>query len=255
MNLELLTIGTELLLGFTLDTNGAEIARALSAVGVRVVRRASVGDEPDAIRDAVADALRRTGAVLTTGGLGPTRDDISKRVVADLFGLPLEFDQEVWDNLVARFAALGRTPAPTNRVQAEVPHGATVLQQSLGHRAGPLDRGEAGAGDHAARRTRRDAQAGGARGRAAAGRPERGLGHPIARRAHDRHRRVVARRAAGGDRARRGAADARVSPRVRRGRPSAQCLEPAGRGGGRAPPSRGGAASGASRRTRLWGRG
>ena len=144
MNLELLTIGTELLLGFTLDTNGAEIARALSAVGVRVVRRASVGDEPDAIRDAVADALRRTGAVLTTGGLGPTRDDISKRVVADLFGLPLEFDQEVWDNLVARFAALGRTPAPTNRVQAEVPHGATVLRNRWGTAPGLWIEGKPG---------------------------------------------------------------------------------------------------------------
>jgi nicotinamide-nucleotide amidase len=132
MNLELLTIGTELLLGFTLDSNGAEIARALAGVGVRIVRRASVGDDADAIRDAVGDALARTGAVLTTGGLGPTRDDISKRVVADLFGLPLDFDQTVWDALVERFAALGRTPAASNRVQAEVPRGATILRNRWG---------------------------------------------------------------------------------------------------------------------------
>ena len=132
MNLELLTIGTELLLGFTLDSNGAEIARALAGVGVRIVRRASVGDDADAIRDAVGDALARTGAVLTTGGLGPTRDDISKRVVADLFGLPLDFDQTVWDALVERFAALGRTPAGSNRVQAEVPRGATILRNRWG---------------------------------------------------------------------------------------------------------------------------
>ena len=132
MNLELLTIGTELLLGFTLDTNAAEIARAVSAVGVGVVRRASVGDEPNAIRDAVRDGLARTGAVLTTGGLGPTRDDVSKRVVAELFGLPLDFDQGVWDNLVARFAALGRTPPESNRIQAEVPRGATVLRNRWG---------------------------------------------------------------------------------------------------------------------------
>ncbi|MFL5402848.1 MAG: molybdopterin-binding protein, partial [Gemmatimonadales bacterium] len=90
MNIELVTIGTELLLGLTLDTNAAEIARALADCGVRVTRRASVSDQGEDIRDAVAEALKRTGAVLTTGGLGPTRDDITKKVVADLFGAQLE---------------------------------------------------------------------------------------------------------------------------------------------------------------------
>ena len=132
MNLELITIGTELLLGFTVDTNGAEIARALGAEGVRIVRRTTVADRDDEIRDAVRDALARTGAVLTTGGLGPTRDDVSKRVVADLFGTPLEFDQAVWDDLVARFARAGRTPSPSNRTQAEVPRGAMVLRNRWG---------------------------------------------------------------------------------------------------------------------------
>ena len=132
MDLELLTIGTELLLGFTVDTNGAEIASAVSGVGVRVVRRTSVGDDPDAIRTAVQDALARTGAVLTTGGLGPTRDDVSKTVVAELFGMPFDFDEEVWSQLVERFARLGRTPAPSNRSQAEVPRGAVVLPNRWG---------------------------------------------------------------------------------------------------------------------------
>ena len=132
MDLELLTIGTELLLGFTIDTNGAEIARALAGIGVRVVRRTSVGDTPDAIREAVGDALSRTGAVITTGGLGPTRDDVSKNVVAELYGMPLEFDQAIWQELVARFARLGRAPAPSNRGQAEVPRGATVLPNRWG---------------------------------------------------------------------------------------------------------------------------
>jgi nicotinamide-nucleotide amidase len=132
MNIELLTIGTELLLGFTVDTNGAEVARALSAVGVRVVRRTSVGDDGDAIRSAVGEALTRTGAVLTTGGLGPTRDDISKVIVASLFGAPLEFDETVWQALVERFARMGRTPVASNRSQAEVPRGATVLPNRWG---------------------------------------------------------------------------------------------------------------------------
>jgi len=132
MDFEVLTIGTELLLGFTIDSNGAEIARALAAIGVRVTRRTSVGDSPEAIREAVRDALSRTGAVLTTGGLGPTRDDVSKTVVAELYGMPLEFDPTIWQELVARFARLGRAPAPSNRSQAEVPRGAIVLQNRWG---------------------------------------------------------------------------------------------------------------------------
>ena len=132
MDLELVTIGTELLLGFTVDTNGAEIARALAAAGVRVLRRTAVADRSADIRDAVHAALSRTGAVLTTGGLGPTRDDITKRAVADMFGLPLEFDEAVWADVLARFARLRRIPVASNRSQAEVPAGATVLPNRWG---------------------------------------------------------------------------------------------------------------------------
>jgi nicotinamide-nucleotide amidase len=132
MNIELLTIGTELLLGLTLDTNGAEIARTLADQGVRISRRSSVADRAEDIRQAVSEALARTGAVLTTGGLGPTRDDITKRVVADLFQAPLEFNESVWVNLLERFARLERKPAESNRSQAQVPRGATVLPNRWG---------------------------------------------------------------------------------------------------------------------------
>lgn len=132
MDLELITIGTELLLGFTVDTNGAELARGLAGVGVRVARRTTVTDAADDIRDAVEAGLRRTGAVLTTGGLGPTRDDVTKRAVADLLGLPLEFDPSLWSALVERFHRFGRVPAESNRSQAEVPRGATVLPNERG---------------------------------------------------------------------------------------------------------------------------
>jgi nicotinamide-nucleotide amidase len=132
MDLELVTVGTELLLGFTLDTNGAEIARRLAAAGIRVVRRTAVGDRAGEIREGVADALRRTGAVLTTGGLGPTRDDITKLTVAELYGAPLDFDESVWSDLLARFARLGRAPVASNRTQAQVPRGAVVLRNRWG---------------------------------------------------------------------------------------------------------------------------
>jgi nicotinamide-nucleotide amidase len=132
VELEIVTIGTELLLGLTLDTNAAEIARALADCGIRVTRRASIPDRADDIRDAVSEALKRTGAVLTTGGLGPTRDDITKKVVAGLFAAPLEFRPEIWATLLERFARLERTPAESNRSQAEVPRGATVLPNRWG---------------------------------------------------------------------------------------------------------------------------
>jgi nicotinamide-nucleotide amidase len=130
--IELVAIGNELLLGHTLDTNGADIARALSALGMEIVRRSAVPDRPEEIAAAVADALRRTGVVITTGGLGPTRDDMSKKAVAELYGLPLEFDETVWSDIEARFARAHRTPVASNRGQAEVPRGATVLRNRWG---------------------------------------------------------------------------------------------------------------------------
>ena len=132
MELELVTIGTELLLGFTIDTNGAEIARQLGAVGTRVSRRTAIADRADDIRDAVSEALGRTGFVITTGGLGPTRDDITKKVVATLFDAPLEFREELWTALLERYRRLKRVPAESNRTQAEVPRGATVLPNRWG---------------------------------------------------------------------------------------------------------------------------
>jgi nicotinamide-nucleotide amidase len=132
MSLELVTIGTELLLGFTVDTNSAFIGQTLAAAGVPVVRRTSVPDEAAAVRQAVDEALARTGLVLTTGGLGPTRDDLSKHAVAGLLGLPLEFREPIWEELVARWARMGRTIGERNRGQAEVPRGAVVLPNRWG---------------------------------------------------------------------------------------------------------------------------
>ena len=132
MDLELITIGTELLLGFTIDTNSAFAGQALGEIGVRITRRTSVPDEPAAVREAVGEALARTGLVLTTGGLGPTKDDLSKNAVAELLGLPLEFRPEIWEALTARWARMGRKISERNRCQAEVPRGATVLPNPRG---------------------------------------------------------------------------------------------------------------------------
>jgi len=132
MKLEVVTIGTELVLGLTLDTNAADLGRALAAAGAEIVRHVSVPDRPADIRAAVADALERTGFVIATGGLGPTRDDMTKLEVAAIFGKPLRLDTDVLKSLEARFRRLGRPMPAVNRTQAEVPEGATVLPNPRG---------------------------------------------------------------------------------------------------------------------------
>ena len=132
MKVEALTIGTELLLGYTVDTNAAELGRALAAAGAEVTRRVTVADRPEAIRAAVAEALDRTGFVITTGGLGPTRDDMTKNVVSDLFGKRLVLDAGLLASIEARFKRMGRPMPAINRTQAEVPEGAAVLPNPRG---------------------------------------------------------------------------------------------------------------------------
>lgn len=132
MKLDLVTVGTELVLGLTVDTNAAELGRALAAAGAEVVRHVSVPDRADAIRAAVAEGLERTGFVIVTGGLGPTRDDITKREVAALLDRRLTLDATVLSSLEARFRRLGRAMPALNRTQAEVPEGATVLPNPRG---------------------------------------------------------------------------------------------------------------------------
>ncbi|MEO6211006.1 MAG: competence/damage-inducible protein A [Gemmatimonadaceae bacterium] len=133
MQIELLTIGDELLLGFTVDTNAAYLARALAAIGVEIVHRTTVGDDADQIAAAVRDAIERTGAVITTGGLGPTADDRTRPVVAKLFGRELVRDDQIVEQIRARFSRLGSAKMPeTNIVQAMVPAGARVLPNDHG---------------------------------------------------------------------------------------------------------------------------
>jgi nicotinamide-nucleotide amidase len=132
VKVEVVTIGTELVLGFIHDTNAAELGRALAAAGIALVRRTSVPDRPADIRAAVLEALDRTGFVITTGGLGPTRDDMTKKEVAALFDKPLQIDADVLRALEARFRRLGRPMPAINRTQAEVPAGSTVLPNPRG---------------------------------------------------------------------------------------------------------------------------
>ena len=134
MQLELLTIGDELLLGLTIDTNAAWLARELAADGVSIVHRASVGDDAERIAGAVRDALDRTGAVITTGGLGPTADDMTKPALAALFGREMIFDAERWEQLKQLWRDRGRPGElpESNRQQVMIPAGARILTNRHG---------------------------------------------------------------------------------------------------------------------------
>lgn len=137
MNIEIVTIGDELLLGFTVDTNAAHIARTLADAGVAVVRRATVGDDEAAITATVREALERTGAVITTGGLGPTSDDRSKPAVGAIFGRRMVLHEPTLAAIRERWRTrgLGDLPA-TNVNQAMVPEGATLLDNNYGSAPG-----------------------------------------------------------------------------------------------------------------------
>jgi competence/damage-inducible protein CinA-like protein len=134
LQVELITIGDELLLGFTIDTNAAHIARTLAARGVEIVRRTTVGDDAEKIAQSVREALDRTGAVITTGGLGPTSDDLTKPAIAKIFGREMRLDEAFAAKLEERWRARfpnSRFPA-TNRTQAEIPEGARILTNRQG---------------------------------------------------------------------------------------------------------------------------
>ncbi|UCC73062.1 MAG: competence/damage-inducible protein A [Gemmatimonadota bacterium] len=128
---EIVAIGDELLSGASLDSNAVTIARRLEPIGLRVTRKTTVGDSSTQIAEAVRSALERSAAVLTTGGLGPTKDDVTRNAVAAVFNRELEFREDLWHALEARWAHRGRIPE-TNRVQAEVPAGAEVFPNRRG---------------------------------------------------------------------------------------------------------------------------
>jgi nicotinamide-nucleotide amidase len=138
LQIELITIGDELLLGFTIDTNAAYISRTLAAEGVEIVRRTTVGDDATSIGLAVGEALDRTGAVITTGGLGPTSDDLTKPSIATIFGRKMKLDEEIASALEQRWRARfpGANFPATNRTQAEIPEGARILTNRHGSAPG-----------------------------------------------------------------------------------------------------------------------
>ena len=132
MNVELINTGSELLLGRVLNTHQQWLCRRLSDLGYDVQRQVAVPDAAREIQQAAREALSRTDLVIVTGGLGPTSDDITRELIADLLGKKLHLDEAIYDG-IKRFFAERKRPMPAhNDVQAMVPEGATVLPNPNG---------------------------------------------------------------------------------------------------------------------------
>ena len=136
----IITIGDELLIGQTIDTNSSWIGRELNAVGVWVKRRVAVGDMWDDIWEALDEESQSSQIILITGGLGPTADDITKPLLSAYFGGRLVVDEGALQNVKNIFRSLNRPMLDRNLAQATVPEGCTVIPNKRGTAPGMLFR-------------------------------------------------------------------------------------------------------------------
>ena len=146
VSVESITVGDELLIGQVIDTNSAWIGRELGRIGAQVDRIVSVHDTAADIGDAVGAALERADVVIMTGGLGPTKDDITKKTLADLFGMRLVRDPDVFEHVRRMTAERGLEFNELNQAQASVPEGCTVLPNRMGTAPGMMFSRPDGAG-------------------------------------------------------------------------------------------------------------
>ena len=121
------TIGDEILIGQVVDTNSSEISRALGALGIRTDRMVSLADDHDAIIQTLTAELETHDIVITTGGLGPTQDDLTRQAAAKVLGVELEFDQASLDHMTSLFTRRGRKPPESNNIQAYFPKGSKII--------------------------------------------------------------------------------------------------------------------------------
>lgn len=138
MRAEIITIGDEILIGQIVDTNSAWLGQQLSSIGIQVVQISSVSDQAAAIVEALEEAQRRAELILITGGLGPTKDDVTKHTLVDYFGAKLVTNESVLFQLRAWFEQRGRKMSEMNERQADLPDNCELLQNSLGTAQGML---------------------------------------------------------------------------------------------------------------------
>jgi nicotinamide-nucleotide amidase len=129
---EIITIGTEILLGEILDSNARYLARQLRDTGIDLYRTTTVGDNAQRIAQAIQQALERCEIIITTGGLGPTVDDPTREAIALALAIPTEFRPELWEQIQSRFKRYGRQPTDNNKRQAYIPQGALPVENPVG---------------------------------------------------------------------------------------------------------------------------
>lgn len=131
-NAELIAVGTELLLGNIANTDAQMLSKELSALGINVFYHTVVGDNPERLRAAVQIAKNRADIIITTGGLGPTCDDLTKVALAEAFGKKLVYDEGSAERIKSFFAGIGREMTENNLQQAMLPEGCTIFQNDWG---------------------------------------------------------------------------------------------------------------------------
>lgn len=136
MRCEIVAVGTEILLGQIVDTNSAWIAERLAETGIDCHFQTVVGDNPKRMSEVLVSALERAEALIVTGGLGPTQDDLTREVVAELMGVELVRDVEIVERIQERFSSRGRPMPENNLKQADVPVGASAITEMPGTAAG-----------------------------------------------------------------------------------------------------------------------
>ena len=129
---EIITIGTEILLGEIVDTNTRFLARALRGLGVDLFRTVTIGDNSARITDVIQESMRRADIIITTGGLGPTVDDPTREAVARAVGVEIEFREDLWEQVKAVIARYGRLPGENQTRQAYIPKGAIAIENPVG---------------------------------------------------------------------------------------------------------------------------
>lgn len=132
MNCSIFTIGTELLMGATVNTNSAYLSSALNDIGLNVLYHVTVGDNEKRIEDEFLRLLSISDVIITTGGLGPTKDDISKDIIARALKLDMILSQEIVRDIEKKFVKFGRTMTENNLRQAYIPDGAKILYNDYG---------------------------------------------------------------------------------------------------------------------------
>lgn len=128
----ILSIGDELVLGQTVDTNSAWLSQQLATIGLRVVAHATVSDDQQAIEEAIRQMADRCDVLLISGGLGPTEDDLTRQALAAVLGVPLDVHEEAMRTLLGWFAQLGRPMAESNKIQAMLPRGTDMIENHNG---------------------------------------------------------------------------------------------------------------------------